>query len=177
MIKWLLVFAGASIVVSGAIAQTIETLPLDDQTEAAPETDRAGRFQRAPFRTYLDDVGPSRPRPIQHGETFGQLGARVRELDKMTGAIETLDIPVGEESILGRLRIRIEACRTDDEQGLTGAIALMKIWDVRSDRQTPDFSGWMFAESPALSALDHPRYDVWVLNCITASGSASSGSE
>lgn len=33
---------------------------------------------------------------------------------------------------------------------------------------TPDFDGWMTASSPALSALDHPRYDVWPLRCDVA---------
>ena len=42
----------------------------------------------------------------------------------------------------------------------------MRSCRIRDVRETaPRFSGWMFASSPALSALDHPRYDVWVVSC------------
>ena len=27
------------------------------------------------------------------------------------------------------------------------------------------FSGWMFASSPAASSMEHPVYDVWVIDC------------
>ena len=37
---------------------------------------------------------------------------------------------------------------------------------IEETSETPLFSGWMLASSPALSALDHPRYDVWVLSCV-----------
>ena len=46
--------------------------------------------------------------------------------------------------------------------------AFLEIVDVRPD--SPEvllFSGWMFASSPAISALEHPVYDVWVVDCIT----------
>jgi hypothetical protein len=49
------------------------------------------------------------------------------------------------------------------EDDAADAYAFLRIRDVRED--TARFSGWMFASSPALSALDHPRYDVWVLSC------------
>ncbi|MBY8975777.1 DUF2155 domain-containing protein [Rhodobacteraceae bacterium NNCM2] len=174
----MLMGACLGLLATAALAQSIETSPLDSPEEQDESViDRSKRFQRAPFRTYSDNVGPAKPSPIDQSDTFVQLGARIRELDKMTGEIETIDIASGDEAVLGRLRIRVESCRTEDEQGLTGAISLMKIWDARGDRQEPAFSGWMFADSPALSALDHPRYDVWVLSCITASGGTSSASE
>ncbi|MEM0921850.1 MAG: DUF2155 domain-containing protein [Pseudomonadota bacterium] len=154
-----------------AEAQTTDT----EENEAAPE--RRSRFQRAPFRTYNDLVGPRRPREIARPETQSQPGARLRQLDKMTGEIETFDLITTNELEVGRLRVRVDACRTSDDTSLGGAIALVKIWDLRKASLEPDFSGWMFAESPALSAFDHPRYDVWVINCITASGELDTGSE
>jgi len=54
----------------------------------------------------------------------------------------------------------------------------VKVWDQKADDDlAAEFSGWMFADSPALSALDHPRYDLWVINCTTSSAGASAGSE
>ncbi|MEM6932124.1 MAG: DUF2155 domain-containing protein [Pseudomonadota bacterium] len=157
-------------------AQTVETQPLDAPQDPA-EGERSSRFQRAPFKTYLEKVGPSLPRAIEQSDTTQHQGVLLRQLDKMTGGIQTIQIRVGDEIALDRLRIRVDDCRTEDPGATEGAIALMKIWDIRSEQADPDFSGWMFAESPALSALDHPRYDVWVLNCIATSGGTASANE
>ena len=153
-------------------------LPVEAQTTSETQTERrTGRFQRAPFKTYNDLVGPRRPIEIARPVTESKPGARLRQLDKMTGEIETFDLATADEIEIGRLRVRVDACRTSDDTSLGGAIAFVKIWDLRQQSLQPDFSGWMFAESPALSAFDHPRYDVWVINCITASGELDTGSE
>ncbi|MEM8791425.1 MAG: DUF2155 domain-containing protein [Pseudomonadota bacterium] len=164
-------------------AQTIDQQPLappgeeDVQAEEEAEDERSSRFIRAPFRTYRDGFGPFLPKAIEGEETAEQPGTRLRQLDKMTGVIQTVDVPSGTEVTLDRLRVRVESCRTRDEEGASGAISLLKIWDARDVDQEPVFSGWMFAESPALSALDHPRYDVWVMSCIAASGGTPSANE
>jgi hypothetical protein len=74
-----------------------------------------------------------------------------------------IDVAVGETIRFGRLEIFAEACRVPRDDPGADAYAFLKIRDVRED--SPRFSGWMFASSPALSALDHPRYDVWVVGC------------
>ena len=135
------------------------------------------RFQKAPFRTYNEPFGPRRPLPIAPTKTESQPGARLRQLDKMTGGTTTFDIATSDQVEVGRLRIRLDACRTSDDTSAGGAIAFLKIWDQRNETPQPDFSGWMFAQSPALSAFDHPRYDVWVINCITESGELDTGKE
>ncbi|MFT3973704.1 MAG: DUF2155 domain-containing protein [Amaricoccus sp.] len=87
----------------------------------------------------------------------------LRGLDNLNGISRDLEVRVGETLTFGQLEIHAEACRVprDDPQG--DAEAFLSIRDVREP--TPRFSGWMFASSPALSALDHPRYDVWVVSC------------
>ena len=59
--------------------------------------------------------------------------------------------------------IHAEACRVPRDDPKGDAEAFLSIRDLREP--APRFSGWMFASSPALSALDHPRYDVWVVSC------------
>lgn len=145
--------------------------------ETEVEEDGNSRFKRAPFRTYNELPGPRRPERITQIETEVHGGATLRQLDKMTGGIETVEVRTSEERRVGRLRIRLDACRTAEDSNLGGAIAFLKIWDLRNDTDMPDFSGWMFAESPALSAFDHPRYDVWVISCITDEGGAEAASE
>ncbi|HUF54971.1 MAG TPA: DUF2155 domain-containing protein [Thermohalobaculum sp.] len=111
--------------------------------------------------------GPNRPRPLPQTSTMATEGAEIRELDKMTGATRTVTIKAGEERQIGRLRVLLEGCHMPREGGAQGTRAFLRVWDPLSDTEAPVFSGWMFAESPALSALDHPRYDLWVLGCMT----------
>ncbi len=87
----------------------------------------------------------------------------LRGLDTLNGATEDLALGVGETVRFGHLEIRLEACRVPREAPQSDATAFVVIRDIRD--AAPRFSGWMFASSPALSALDHPRYDVWVLSC------------
>lgn len=100
--------------------------------------------------------------------------ARLRVLDKMSGAVETFEMPVGGVEERGRLRIELQACRVQPPELPPDAFAWLRITDRRED--APRFAGWMIASSPALSALDHQRYDVWVLSCSTASAETPSES-
>jgi hypothetical protein len=135
---------------------------------------RDSRFKPAPFRT----LGiPDRPELIEPVETAEQGGARMRQLDKMTGRTRTFEIAAGTEEMVDRLRVRLATCRSPDDNALHGTMAFVQIWDTRRPGDAPVFSGWMFAESPALSALDHPRYDVWVISCTTSPGEAPAASE
>ena len=90
-------------------------------------------------------------------------GVRLRGLDTLNGTVRDIDIGLGETTRFGHLEITAEACRVPPGDAGGDAYALLRIRDIREDR--PRFAGWMFAASPALSALDHPRYDVWVLSC------------
>jgi len=129
-------------------------------------------FKAAPFTTERS----RRPELIIGVETELRAGARLRKLDKMTGASETVELASGDEGAFGRLRIRVAACRAPAGDRAEGTRAHLTVWDLKTPGE-PVFAGWMFAESPALSALDHPRFDVWLISCTTSSGVAGSGSE
>lgn len=92
-------------------------------------------------------------------------GAVVRWLDKVSGVTGDLELSRGQTGQAGRLTILLDECRYPAEGQPTEAFAHLVIRDQL--RQEPVFSGWMMAEAPALSALDHHRYDVWVLRCLT----------
>ena len=103
---------------------------------------------------------------VQSVDTEGTLQASVlhlRGLDTLNGTTEDIVIRVGETVRFGHLEILAEACRVPRGDETVDAYAFLRIRDVREE--VPRFSGWMFASSPALSALDHPRYDVWVESC------------
>mgnify|MGYP001591979123 CR=1 FL=1 len=87
----------------------------------------------------------------------------LRGLDNLNGIAKDLEVRVGDTLTFGQLEIHAEACRVPRDDPKGDAEAFLSIRDVRDP--APRFSGWMFASSPALSALDHPRYDVWVVSC------------
>ena len=89
----------------------------------------------------------------------------LRWLDKISGITEDIDIAVGETQSHGRLAIKLDDCRYPVNDPASNAFAHLTIRD--SLQEEPVFLGWMIATSPALSALDHARYDVWVLRCKT----------
>jgi len=170
----------ATSVQSDLAAQTL--LDLTDQGEDAPETENQEDGQDGPdplpeFKRPFTVLGPRLPEEITPVETVARPGARLRQLDKMTGATRTFEVGAGETREGERLSIRLAACRAPEDNAVHGTKAFLKIWDRKYDRAEPDFSGWMFAESPALSALDHPRFDVWVISCTTSEGAVASGSE
>lgn len=89
----------------------------------------------------------------------------LRWLDKISGITEDIEIAVGETQSHGRLAIKLDDCRYPVNDPASNAFAHLTIRD--SLKEEPVFLGWMIATSPALSALDHARYDVWVLRCKT----------
>lgn len=91
-------------------------------------------------------------------------GAQLRFLDKLTSETGDVTISRGQSAKFGRLVVRLDSCRYPTGNPASDAEAHLTVTEETSE--TPLFSGWMLASSPALSALDHPRYDVWVLSCV-----------
>lgn len=96
-------------------------------------------------------------------EVASAPGAVLRGLDKVSGATEDIEIAAGETKTFGRLTVSLSDCRYPVADPSANAYAHMTITD--SAAGTVEFDGWMVASSPALSALDDPRYDVWLLRC------------
>ncbi|WP_371039168.1 DUF2155 domain-containing protein [Rhodosalinus sp. FB01] len=93
-------------------------------------------------------------------------GAVLRGLDKISGTVEDVTLVNGARVTLGRLEISLRECRYPEGDPSGDAWAYVVI---REDgKAEPVFAGWMTAASPALNALDHARYDVWVLRCTTS---------
>lgn len=90
-------------------------------------------------------------------------GAVVRVLDRVSGELSDLDLSNGQSGTYGRIEIALTECRYPADNPASDAFAFLTIRYAGTD--APLFEGWMIASSPALSALDHPRYDVWVLRC------------
>ncbi len=90
-------------------------------------------------------------------------GATLRALDKLTGEVSDLQVATGQSDVFGRLLVSLEDCRYPVDNPSGNAYAYVTIRE--EDQETPVFSGWMVAASPALNAMDHQRYDLWPLTC------------
>lgn len=93
-------------------------------------------------------------------------GAVLRALDKVNGRTEDLQIRSGQGASVFGLVVEMAECRYPAENPTGDAYAFLVIREEGT--QEALFAGWMIASSPALNALDHARYDVWVLRCITS---------
>ena len=92
--------------------------------------------------------------------------AVLQTLDKVTGRVRTVEAPIEQTVRFGTLDIMVRTCRKRPPEEQPESAAFVEVRDIKPG-ETPKtlFVGWMFASSPAISALEHPVYDVWVLDC------------
>lgn len=92
---------------------------------------------------------------------------KLRSLDKITARTLTFEAEIGSTVKFGPLFIRVQSCRKAPPIEQPESAAFVQVWEVTPDEKAEwVFSGWMFASSPGLSSMDHPIYDVWVLDCM-----------
>lgn len=92
-------------------------------------------------------------------------GAVLRGLDKINGFHSDIELSSGRSAQFGRLSVELGECRYPAGNPAGDAFAFLIIREEGKD--APVYTGWMIASSPALNALDHARYDVWVMRCTT----------
>lgn len=110
-------------------------------------------------------------------ESAASTGAVLQGLDKVTARISTFEAPFDVPVRFGSLLIQARACHKAPPTEPPESTAFLEIDETFETARPRDlFTGWMFASSPAVSALEHPVYDVWVVDCIKASNSASDSS-
>ena len=95
-------------------------------------------------------------------------GAQFSALDKITARIEKLELNLNDEQVLGSLIIVLKSCQNRPPDYLPESAAYVEIYDKLNknyEDETLIFSGWMFSSSPAISALEHPIYDIFLISC------------
>lgn len=125
--------------------------------------------------------------PTLTEDSFEQFGtATLRALDKITGRSTDIAVDADSPVVFGSLRVELKACYQTPPELPPESIAFLQVHSTQAvqvdtmrdavDAAEVDtvneenpllFSGWMFASSPGLSALEHPVYDIWVINCTT----------
>jgi hypothetical protein len=143
-----------------ATAQTVEndseTMAPDDGFTMTPELD---------LENAGDDGSFDPIQEVEENKAVEAPGAVLRGLDKVTGEVADLPIVVGQTLAFGRLQVTLGECRYPAGNPAGDAYGFLVIRAADVDR--PVFQGWMIASSPALNALDHPRFDIWLLRCTT----------
>ncbi|AHD09895.1 DUF2155 domain-containing protein [Phaeobacter gallaeciensis] len=91
--------------------------------------------------------------------------AVLRGLDKVNGQTQDLEIPVGGSAEIFGVIVSLRECRYPADNPTGDAYAYLTVRNPND--ATVYFDGWMIASSPALNALDHSRYDVWVMRCTS----------
>lgn len=111
-------------------------------------------------------------------ELLNQPAVLLRGLDKITGRTSELEVAVGEQVVYGGVRVTVRACHQTPPTEPPESIAYLEVEDygfkitdgeIKSndvDLNKRVFSGWMYASSPGINALEHPIYDVWVIRCM-----------
>lgn len=140
--------------------------PVDENTESSNKnTDIIANDLIMPGQN-MPENGVVRSRPMAENGMIPADGVTVRVLDKVTARVKSMTIANDDYRRLGDVIVRPRACQKSDPLEAPESAAFLEIWQFDTD-QDPQwvFSGWMFASSPAISSMNHPVYDIWVVEC------------
>src|SRR5262245_37437427 len=97
-------------------------------------------------------------------------------LDKVTGRISHLEVPINNTVEFGALKVTPRVCDTRPPTEQPRTASFVEVEEVKLTGEVQRiFTGWMFAESPGLHAVEHPVFDLWLTNCKTNAPPAPSG--
>lgn len=105
-----------------------------------------------------------------------RISNRVAEfygIDKITGRIITFDVYVDETVRFGALHVTPRVCYSRPPTETPKTTSFIEVDEITLDRQIRRiFTGWMFADSPGINAIEHPVYDIWLKDCKMESDEA-----
>lgn len=99
------------------------------------------------------------------GFTTHTDAAMLRALNKVTARTQDFDIFINEPVVLANLKIVMRACVEAPPEEPPETVTFLEIDEQRNTETVRIFTGWMFASSPGLHAIEHPVYDLWPLSC------------
>lgn len=96
--------------------------------------------------------------------------AVIRGLDKVTGHARDYTLTVGRPTRIGSLEVIARTCSKNPPEERPEVRIYVEVFDHQATgdgeaERRELFHGWLFASSPSLSALDHPTYDIWAIDC------------
>ena len=116
--------------------------------------------------------------PAAASERLDNRVAVFSALDKVTATIKTLEIPINETVQFGALKVTPRVCNTRPPTEAPHTSSFVEVDEIKLNGEVERiFTGWMFADSPGLHAVEHPVFDVWLTNCKTNEPVAPAGSD
>jgi hypothetical protein len=101
-----------------------------------------------------------------HAERIKNPVAEFAGIDKITGRITTFDVYIDETVQFGALQVTPRVCYSRPKEEEPKTDSFVEVDEITLDRKIQRiFTGWMFAESPGLNAVEHAVYDVWLKGC------------
>lgn len=128
----------------------------------------------------LAPVAPVSGQAVDGGESERLVGsgAVLQGLDKVTATVTTFTVPLDTVVRFGSLDIVVRACEKAPPTEPPEQYVFLEIDETNPNVEAARvYSGWMFGSSPALAALEHPVYDVWVIDCMNASSPEGGNSQ
>lgn len=93
--------------------------------------------------------------------------AELQAMDKITGRVSIIDVPVNGAVSFGSFSIVVRSCKSRTEEEVPENFAFIDVTDKSFNQEEYNiFKGWMLSSSPAVNAVEHPIYDVWLLRCF-----------
>ena len=139
-----------------------QSLPPITATPLLPSTSQPSVMSQPPADQTQTTPPQGPPQPMQL-TWVPQGSAQLQVLDKVNAQNTTLTVKVGQTAQIASLSIQVQACSIHPPDQAQDSAAYLTITDSRPD--APNFRGWMLANNPALSMLQHPIYDVRVVGC------------
>jgi hypothetical protein len=136
------------------------------------------RQEGSPGSGQLPPQQPFRPlRPSPAAAEGERRAVMLQGLDKVTTRTRRFSAAIGETVQFGTLRVTAAECLVNVPEAPAEAAAYLNIVDIKPGQSAQTlFTGWMFASSPGLSALDSSVYDVWVVGCASVSQASAPSS-
>jgi hypothetical protein len=135
-------------------------MPPPSETKPQPPLPSSTELQAA------ERQGPTEEDDFAPMKNVVTNGVTLQGLDKQTARVFIIDALVGQSIEFGTLKIIVQHCEKAPLENRQESMAFIRITEQKPNSAVQNlFSGWMFSSSPALSALDHPIYDVWIKEC------------
>jgi len=91
--------------------------------------------------------------------------ANFKLLDKISNKLTEKSIKVNDSDIMGTLSIKVYSCFTEPPDEIPEDYVLIDVKDNFQDKKKSIYIGWMISSSPDVTPLEHPIYDLWLLDC------------
>ena len=141
----------------------ITTVPLINLEELKPS------FEEEPINQIEDEIKDNTQIKNKNKKALSgdKIIVNLLGLDKITAKTTEINIKIGETKNFGLLQIKAIRCGRTNSTSEKGEAAYIQVKDI-SDNQAEKifvFNGWTFSSSPSLRPIDHPVYDLWLVNC------------